>query len=292
MFVLFFSAGCLADCPTETMSRKELLSLKQNKFEVPANRDIQTLAIALTACLADKDPVIRDEVAYSALQSWMRGRKLSKATVHSLFEILSGPLLKIPYGKAGFREPFSALVLAEVARFDRHDPTLTTEERNALVTTAVFYMDNITDYRGYDVKEGYRHGVAHAADLMMQLSLNTALEKPQLDQILAAIRNKIRFTGEHRYIYGEPTRLMAPVFYIAKRKLHSEQEWKEWFSGIASPKPEASWNDSLMSQTGWAKKQNAESFLLTMYVNVNESSNKEMQALLLPAISAALHEMP
>lgn len=290
--IIATSAICQAKCPPGNLARHELLALKENKFELSADKDIQKTAIAIVDCLASKDPVIRDDVAFSALQNWMRTKKLSKATVHSMYELLNQELMDVRMSKSGFAEPFHALALAEVARYDRYDATLDTEERIALVNTAVSYMDRIRDYRGYDETDGYRHGVAHTADLMMQLALNPALEKPQLDQMLVAIANKIKSTEGHAYTYGEPARLMAPVFYIAKRQLHSGPEWKEWFAGIASPKPDGSWNDSMKSRIGWARKHNCEAFLYAMYVNVNESSNEEMHALLMPAIKAAVREMP
>lgn len=292
LLALVTSMTIQASCPPLGLTRNDLVSIKQNKFEVPTSVDIQTLAVSMTACLANKDPVLRDEIAFSALQNWMRSKRLSKITVHKLYENLSKTLLSTHASKAGFVEPFSALTLSEVARYDRNDETLSNEERSSLVNTAVRYMNSIHDYRGFDAKQGYRHGVAHTADLMLQLSLNPALEKNQLDQMLSALSNKIRVTDEHSYVYGEPTRLMVSVFYIAKRKLHSEAEWKAWFATIASPKPEAKWDGALKSQAGWSRKHNAEAFLLAMYVNVNESNNKEMQTLLMPAIMDALKLMP
>ena len=31
---------------------------------------------------------------------------------------------------------------------------------------------SVRDYRGFDAKQGWRHGVAHGADLLLQLSRN------------------------------------------------------------------------------------------------------------------------
>jgi hypothetical protein len=49
----------------------------------------------------------------------------------------------------------------------------------------------VSDYRGFDDKEGWRHGVAHGSDWLMQLALNPALDRGQLDQMLAAIATQV-----------------------------------------------------------------------------------------------------
>lgn len=41
----------------------------------------------------------------------------------------------------------------------------------------------ICDYRSFDERDGWRHAVAHAADLLMRLALNPALTGTQLDAV-------------------------------------------------------------------------------------------------------------
>src|SRR5258705_220852 len=75
----------------------------------------------------------------------------------------------------------------------------------------------VTDRRGFDATQGWRHGVAHGADLLLQLGLNPALSAAQLDAIVQAIASQVAPAGEHFYVYGEPERLARPIAYIAKR---------------------------------------------------------------------------
>src|SRR5690606_22331598 len=100
---------------------------------------------------------------------------------------------------------------------------LTPAQRIALVTTATTYVEGVRDWRGFDETDGWRHGVAHGADLLMQLALNPALEKPQLDPILAAVARQVAPAG-HFYIYGEPERLARPVVFALQRGLHDDVE--------------------------------------------------------------------
>ena len=71
---------------------------------------------------------------------------------------------------AGLAQPFAAMVLVEVARADRIDQHLSAVERTELVQAGSDYLSSVRDYRGYVQKEGWRHAVAHAADLMMCLT--------------------------------------------------------------------------------------------------------------------------
>ena len=75
------------------------------------------------------------------------------------------------------------------------------------------------------------------SDLMLQLAVNPRTTKAQLDQMLAAIATQVAPAGEHFYIYGEGDRLAQAVFYIAKRKLHTADEWRKWFEQVAAPAP-------------------------------------------------------
>ena len=157
----------------------------------------------------------------------MRGKQLSAATVSTMLDRLLAQLAPDQPDPAGVQRPFAALVLAEVARFDRVEQFMTDRQLQQLVDGSTRYLQSIRDYRGFDEREGWRHGVAHASDLMLQLAVNPRTSKAQLDQMLAAIATQVAPAGEHYYIYGEGDRLAQAVFYIAKRKLHTADEWRQ-----------------------------------------------------------------
>ncbi len=286
---LVLAAGAGAQtCPPAGMTREQVLELKSREFKVADDSRRQSLALDLLPCLASIDPQMRDGVAFEALAAWMRGKQLSPVTVGKINRRLL-PLLDAPSSSnpAGVLQPFATLVLAEVARFDRVERFMTDQELLELVDIGSRYLQTVRDYRGFDEREGWRHGVAHASDLMLQLAVNPRTSKAQLDQMLAAIASQIVPAGEHYYIYGEGNRLAQAVFHIAKRKLHTADEWRKWFELIAAPAPLASWGDAWTSQRGIAKHHNTWAFLTSLYVYVRESG-ADLQELVLPSIVEAI----
>ena len=274
-------------CPPGGMSRAQLVELKSHEFELSDTARRQALALDLVACLGSTDPTLRDGIAFEALAAWMRGKQLTPATVGAIRDRLVAQLAPDHPDPAGVQRPFAVLTLAEVARVDRVEQFMTDQQLQQLVDAGTRYLRSVRDYRGFDEREGWRHGVAHSSDLMLQLAVNPRITQPQLDQMLAAIATQIAPAGEHSYTYGEGERLAQAVFYIAKRKLHTTDEWRKWFEQVSAPAPLANWGDAWISQRGIAKHHNTMQFLTTLYLYVRESG-ADFQELVLPSIVAAI----
>jgi hypothetical protein len=285
--ILLASTAFAQTCPPAAMSREQLLELKAHEFELPDVARRQALALDLVPCLGSTDPTLRDGIAFEALAAWMRGKQLSAATVGAIRDRLLSQLAPGNPDPAGVQRPFAVLTLAEVARVDRDEPFMTDQQLQQLVDAGTRYLQSVRDYRGFDAREGWRHGVAHSSDLMLQLAVNPRTTKAQLDQMLAAIATQVAPPGEHSYIYGEGDRLAQAVFYIAKRKLHTADEWRKWLEQVAAAAPLASWGDAWTSQSGIAKHHNTMQFLTTLYLYVRESG-ADFQELVVPAIVAAI----
>ena len=285
-----FAPDANAGCPPEGHDRASLVALAGSQFEVSDDGARAKLALGLLDCLKDPDPVLRDQVAFEAWAAWQRGKKLDEATRRVALDALV-PRLTAP-DPQGFSAPFAALTLAEVARTDRVEPWLDAKQRAALVEAAAGFLANVRDYRGFDEKDGWRHGVAHGADFALQLALNPALERAALDRLLAAIASQIVPSGAHFYVYGEPERLAAPVLYIGKRNLHDADEWRKWFAALAEPKPLASWGDAFKSQAGLAKRHATKAFLLALYANLREGGDPALAERMLPGVVEALKAVP
>ena len=273
-----------AACPPASADRAALEALARAGWKLDDDRRRQALALELLDCLADPDPTLRDDLAFAAIQRWSRGRQLAPATLQTIRATLVARLAADD--PAGFARPFAALVLAEVARADRVAPFLSTDERAALVRAGTAYLANVRDYRGFDEREGWRHGVAHGADLMLQLALNPALDRAQLDGLLAAIAAQVMPAG-HFYVYGEGDRLMAPVFYIGRRGVLSSDDWSAWFAALASRLP----HGAPATQAALAARHDLAQFLLPLYASLREQGTPEMQARMLPGVTAALRAL-
>ena len=278
-----------AACPPAGTSRAQLLELRPAKWEVADNARRQALALGMLDCLGDPDPILRDEIAFDSLSAWMRGQKLEPATVDRIRRSQLAALDKPD--AAGFVQPFAALLLAEVARVDRIKPILGEPQRAELVGAGTRYLSNVRDYRGFDEKQGWRHGVAHASDLMMQLALNPALGKAAQQQILAAVAAQLSAAGAQTpavfFHYGEGERLMRPVFYLARRGELDAADWAAWCAGLALPAAER----AATTQASLAHRHNLQGFLMPLYVSLNESKDVAQRERLLPAVKKALEQL-
>jgi Protein of unknown function (DUF2785) len=275
----------LGACPPAGYDHARLTALKADEFKVDDDVQRNTLALALTACLADPDPDLRDRIAFGAYHIWLRGKALTTDTMLALAADLEARLVA-PEGP-GFERPFAALVLSELARADRIEAYLPPARRTQLLEASLEWFTGVRDYRGFDEPEGWRHSVAHGADLLLQLGLNPAFGRDELVRIRDAVVRQIAPPG-HFYIYGESERLAAPIIFIARRSVFSAEDWSAWFAQFAEP---TQWENAYWSQTGLAKRHDTMAFLSAVYVNARISEDAADNALL-PGVEVALKAMP
>lgn len=284
--LLLATAGAgFAACPPAGETRASLQLLKATAWKEPADdTKRQALAVALLDCLAEPDPWLRDDVGFDAQVHWMRGGRLDDTTLAAIRQRLLA-MLAAPPDAAGFAQPFAALVLAEVARVDRLRGNLSDEERAALVAQGTRWLAAWRDVRAFDEKEGWRHGTAHGADLMLQLALNRRLTRPQADLLLAAVAAQALPAGDNAWRHGEPDRLAAPVFYLAQGPLLDAAEWERWLLALAMKRQRTPFNAVTLAQ-----KHNLSAFLNSLYVATQETGSAETKARLLPGLRKALRE--
>lgn len=246
------------------------LSGDHGQFAVPPDVDAAALVLALAACLADPDPVIRDGIGYAGIAAILRDGSVTAETIRALMTHLLA-LLEAE-DESGFGPPFAALALAEVARVDRVDPLFSDAERAALVAAATDYIRGIRDYRGFDDHDGWRHGVAHGADLLMQLVLNAELDDEHTRPIVTAAISQVRAANGHFYVFGEGQRLARPVLFAARRGLIAADEWQALFAPLGEP-PGDSWQAAFSSRRDLAILHNTRQFLLAVYASIAESED-------------------
>ena len=269
-------------CPPEGWTQASLQQLKRDGFTSLSTDRANALAPALVACLDDPDPDLRDGIAYEALSAWMRDSQLTPGTLRTLGTGLS-QRLEAP-DPQGFGRPFAALVLAEVARTDRIAAWMTPAERAAMVERAATYLEGVRDYRGFQTGEGWRHGVAHGADWLMQLSLNPALDHAQRQRLLDAIGSQV-MPGDHAYVFGEPERLATPVLILARGGLHDQAGWQAWLATLASGLDGV---EPAERNADWlTRRHNLRAFLMTLHLAASRSDDAGVRALL-PGTEAAL----
>jgi hypothetical protein len=291
--LLALAAGpAVAMCPPEGWSAEKLQALREGHFKLEDAAQRDALALALVDCLGDPDPVLRDNTAFEGLSQWMREKSLSPPTLAALRERLQPELNAPPPDEFGVRQPFTALVLSEVARTDRVEPWLTAEQRAALVADAATYLSGVRDYRGFVDGEGWRHGVAHGSDLALQLAVNPAIDRAQLDTLLAAVRSQVVAADGHAYIHGEPGRLARVVYFAAQRNLHDKAHWDAWLQDVSSPGPLKDWGYAFGSEAGLARLHDTRAFLQALLALTVRGEDAALRVRLQPAVIAALAPIP
>jgi len=254
---LLASLPAQAACAIADEPRGSLAEWKAGGFAVADPGARNERAFALVDCLGTADPFLRDGIAFEALSTWMRGKQLDARTLRTLQQRLQ---LQLDGADAdGFRRPFAALVLSEVARTDRVQPWMTADERSRMVAAASAYLSSVRDYRGYVDGEGWRHGVAHGADWALQLVLNKALDASQAWELLHALALQVTPVDGHPYAFGEPARLARPVAYAVARGDLAQPAVDAWLAGLVAslgPRPETD-----PQAIWWARRANLENFL-------------------------------
>ena len=269
-----------------------MVQLKTANWTIDAQERREALARELLPCLAAPDPELRDAIAFEALSVWLRNKKLSVEVQRHIFKVLMQQLQSQDADADGFAKPFAALTLAEVARADRVSVFLSDDERNSLVDAATVYLRGVDDYRGFVQGQGWRHGVAHGADLLMQLALNPLTTKVQLERLVSAAQSQVAPASGHFYVYGESERLARPMLMAARRQLIEADWWRNLLDQISAPSPLATWDQAFNSQAGLARLHNTKSFLLVLYANLHESTDESLQSHLLGPVRQALKQLP
>jgi hypothetical protein len=285
-------APALATCPPEGWTGEQLQALREGAFSLEDAQRRNALALGLVDCLGDADPAVRDGIGYEGLSAWMRAKALAPETLAALRERLQYELNAPPEDASGVRQPFVALVLSEVVRTDRVAPWLTPEQRAALVRDAAAYLAGVRDYRGFIDGEGWRHGVAHGSDLALQLAVNPAVDRDQLDALLAAVRAQVVAADGHAYIHGEPGRLARVVFFAAQRDLHDKAHWDGWLKDVAAPGPLGDWGKAFTSEAGLARLHDTRAFLQALLALTVRTDDAALRERLQPAVVAALAPIP
>lgn len=279
-------------CAPIGMTQNQVLELQKAKFAGLDTKKTQKLALAFASCLGDKDPVWRDDIAFSSLSSWMRADALVLKTRRSLLESLQTILLQAPSSQNRFHQAFAALVLAEVVRTHRLNAWLKADELHTLVGTSTRFLHQIRDYRGYSDQLGWQHAIAHSADLMLQLSLLPDLQGEQLQDIVDAIASQVPAHDGHSYVFGEAERLAAPIYYLSQRKFLSTEQWRAWFAKLATLPAGMSKENVFRSEKALAWRHNVQFFLLCALVNAQQLPDPALKDAQLEVISAALKSLP
>ncbi|GAA0863041.1 hypothetical protein GCM10009115_12130 [Sphingopyxis soli] len=267
------AAGAASTCAVARPADGDLKAYAATFFAKARLGDLEALA----ACLGDPDPAMRDGFAFTLWSEGLRGRHLSAAQMRRTLALLT-EMAAVPEDAAGFRRPFAALALSEIARADRIEAWMTDAELHALARTGAAYLRGVTDYRGFVPGEGWRHGVAHGSDLALQLALNPRLARADADLLLGAIASQVAPAASPYYHHGESARLARPVLFLARRADIDDAAWAAWFKTLY-PDSSARWKDVHTGDAGLAAVHNTTGFANAIYVSAAEAQDPQIKRL-------------
>lgn len=235
------------------------------------DRDEAISVLILANCLDNPDPDIRDGIGYTVMAEMLRNHRPDDTLLEILSEDLMFRVQNADEDPNGLQRPFAMLALSEVVRTDRIEAWLPHEKRLEITKLAADYLISLDDYRGFDDEEGWRHGVAHTADVFLQLSLNDQLTSEEALIILQAIGAKVAPLDAPAYVFGEPDRLARPIIYLARTDLIDVESWAEWFDGLKPDGAAPRWQNPYMQEAGLRALHNTRGFAYSVYVNARAS---------------------
>jgi Protein of unknown function (DUF2785) len=234
--------------------------------QVPTDRRLDDLTTELTTMLGSADPVVRDELAYGVLATWI-DRGVYDDLLSGLGDGMAAGLL-VGLGESGtdtvFRRSFSALVLSEcIERGTREGlvPPAKMLEWGDRVTT---WLVREADTRGYVPGKGWAHAVAHGADAVRCLAGSPHFGLPELTVLLDVIGDRVLQPTSNVYTAGEPDRLAAATMTILRRNVVPLGLVEPWVARLAA-------GASVRSAGGgdpYVRRGNPESFLRALHLQL------------------------
>lgn len=201
-------------------SRADWVALARGGFVLPPGRDAGDMLVEMNPLLASADPVLRDDVAFSAAERWiLREHRVSPAALRTLMRLWTANL-DDGVGSAGddrvFKRSFSALSLSLIAAADLSAPFLEAAEVNAFFDRVLDYFQRERDLRGFDAVHGWMHTVAHTSDALKFLARNPRLSAGGDVRLLAAVRAKLE-SHDAVFAWGENDRVALALHAALRR---------------------------------------------------------------------------
>ena len=206
--------------PQPEYSRAGWVALAKGGFSIPNDRTAVAMLIEMNTLLASPDPVLRDDVAFSAAERWiLREHRLLPTDLRTVLQLWTRNL-DDGLGSAGddrvFKRSFSALSLSLVAAADLTTPFLDAAEVNTFFDRMLDYFQRERDLRGFDPVHGWMHTVAHTSDTLKFLSRNPKLAAGSDARLLAAVREKIE-SCDAVFAWGENDRIALALQAAVRR---------------------------------------------------------------------------
>jgi hypothetical protein len=221
-------------------------AIPKNRFVVPEGQAVYPLLHELSGYLGSKDPELRDDLAHTTIAVWIhRQKEISADELNSLADEWRANL-RVGIGESGtdsvLKRSFSALCLSSLAERDSKTPFLGEQRYRELLTSALAYLKDERDLRGFDPVLGWIHATAHTADLLAALAANALFRIEDHARVLEAIATRL-VSAHEIFAYGEQDRLARAAATIARRKDFDAAVFDRWLTALDGADQRV-WKDS------------------------------------------------
>jgi hypothetical protein len=241
-------------------------------YAVPESTGVTELTPGLLEALGSTDSELRDELAYQILANWIERGYYDEASLRSMLAQLQVGML-VGLGEqetdSVFQRSFSTLVLNEVLGYDNAHAFLQAAEVQRVLDHAIGYFLAERDLRGHVPGKGFAHAIAHSADTFRVLSQSRHVDKRALEQMLAAIADRLLAQVNHVYLYDEDERLALAVLTMLRRELLDLKALEAWLMRLAHPVGDMPWYRAADDRAMLSAYTNAELFLRSLYFQLH-----------------------
>ena len=233
---------------------------------VPDDRPLAELTTELTGMLGSLDPVLRDDLAYTVLATWIDRGVYDDLLIGLGDGMATG--LRVGLGESQsdtvFRRSFSALVLAECIARDTAAGLVPAAKVLQWGDHVATWLVRERDVRGFVPGKGWAHTVAHGADALGVLGSSPRLGTPELTVLLDVLADRLLMPAERPLENGEPDRLARATLMLLRRDLIPVGVVEPWLRRIqetADPLAQP-------TQDRWGAAINAESYLRALHLQL------------------------
>lgn len=208
----------------------------EGDFAVPEDRPLDDLSVELVEMLGDRDPHVRDELAWQVFRSWIKRGVYDDLLAGVGDGMCEG--LTVGLGEGGsdsvFRRSYSILILAAVLTRDNviHGVHPTNVLRWGDQGLGWFVKER--DLRGFVAGSGWAHAVAHGADFIGALARSRHLDEGGLMVILDAIADRLLAPTQYALTQHEDDRLAYATMALLHRNLVDMALLGPWVERLVS----------------------------------------------------------
>lgn len=245
--------------------------MRQNGYALPDWGDLQNLTAELVGILGSTDPVLRDEIAYATLATWVGEGRYSQDALQALGERMVRNL-EVGLGEEGtdtvFLRAFSVLILGEVVAIDAKQPQLPPVLLDDWRGRAIAYLLAEQDERGFVPGRGWAHAAAHTADCLGAFAAHPRTTAEGLLDLLHAVAGRVLRPGTQVFLHEEDERLAFACLAMLRRPEISQGEISAWCALFSGPQLGGTWRAAAAAEPKARTYLNVKAFLRSLYLQL------------------------